>query len=67
MTTTLEAIALFGGLLLVFVLCLSLLPTLSGVLVKNPESEEARRSWEGGCLLLLAFVMMLLILIWRAA
>ena len=56
-----------GALVLFFGLCLSALSAHSKFLARNGASDGARRSWESKWLILLNFVLMLLILIWRAS
>ncbi len=64
---TLKAMAFLSTLLLFFVVSLSVLSAFSKMLAQNPKTEEARRSWEGSRLILLIFLLMLGILVWRAS
>jgi NADH:ubiquinone oxidoreductase subunit 6 (subunit J) len=64
---TLEAIAFLGTLLLFLVVSLSVLSAFSEMLVENAKTEETRRSWEGGFLISLVFLLTLVILVWRAS
>jgi hypothetical protein len=62
---TIEATAILGALILVLVVSLSALSAYSKVPGQNGMTEEARRSWEGSYLILLNFLLILLILVWR--
>jgi cadmium resistance protein CadD (predicted permease) len=64
---TLKTMAFLSTLLLFFVVSLSVLSAFSKRLAQNPKTEEARRSWEGSRLILLVFLLMLGILVWRAS
>ena len=64
---TIGAIAFLGTLILVFVVGLSALSAASKTLVEKVPTDEARRSWEGKCLLLLDSVLVLVVLYWRAS
>jgi NADH:ubiquinone oxidoreductase subunit 6 (subunit J) len=62
-----ETMAFLGALMLFFVVSLSVLPAFSKMMARNAKTEEARRSWEGGCLIWLVFLLMLAIVVWRAS
>jgi NADH:ubiquinone oxidoreductase subunit 6 (subunit J) len=62
---TIEATAILGAIMLVFVVSLSALSAYSKMPEQNGRTEETRRSWEGSWLILLAFLLILLILVWR--
>jgi hypothetical protein len=64
---TLKVMAFLSTLLLFFVVSLSVLSGFAKMLAQNPKTEEARRSWEGSCLILLVFPMTPVILVWRAS
>jgi uncharacterized membrane protein (DUF485 family) len=61
-----EPLLFLAALMLFFVVSLTVLSAFSRMLAQKAQTEEVRRSWEGGCLVLLACLLMLLILIWRA-
>jgi hypothetical protein len=60
-----ETMAFMGAMLLLFIVSLSALSAFSRVLAQTGKSAQARRSWEGGCLLWLVFVWTLVLLVWR--
>ena len=62
-----KATAVPGALVLFFGLCLSALSARSKFLARNGASDGVRRSWESKWLILLNFVLLLLILIWRVS
>jgi len=62
----LQATAILSALMLFFVLALALLSAYSQALPGNPTTEESRRSREGLWLILLAFLFILAILVWRS-
>jgi protein-S-isoprenylcysteine O-methyltransferase Ste14 len=61
-----EPLLFVAALMLFFVVSLAALSAFSKMLAQKAKTDGARRSWEGGCLILLACLLMLLILIWRA-
>ncbi len=64
---TIEPLLFLAALMLFFVVSLTALSAFSRMLAQRAKTEEVRRSWEGGCLVLLACLLMLLILIWRTS
>jgi uncharacterized membrane protein (DUF485 family) len=64
---TIELLLFVAVLMLFFVVSLAALSAFSRMLAQKAKTDETRRSWEGGCLILLACLLMLLILIWRAS
>lgn len=63
----LESLLFLAALMLLFVVSLGALSAFSKILAQNPEAEEARRSQEGGCLILMIFLLILAVLIWRSS
>jgi hypothetical protein len=61
----LEAILVLGALLLVFVICLSALANSSKVPAQTPATEGKRRAMQCRWLILLDFLLILAILVWR--
>jgi hypothetical protein len=61
-----EAILFLGALLLFFVICLSALASFSKVPAQNPATREKRQAIQGRWLILLNFLLILAILVWRA-
>lgn len=61
-----EAIAFLGVLMLFFVICLSALANSSKVPAQNPATGEKRQAMQGSWLILLDFLLILAILVWRA-
>ena len=64
---TIGAIAMLGGLMLVFVVGLSALSAAPKTLTDQVPTDEARRLREGKWLLLLDSVLVAVILFWRAS
>jgi hypothetical protein len=62
---TIEAMAFLGALMLFLVVTFSALSAFSKMLAQKVITEESRRRWEGGCLMLLDFLMILAVLVWR--
>lgn len=62
---TIKAAPFFGALVVFFVVSTSALSAYSKVLGRNGASEETRRSREGSWLIMLDFLLILLILVWR--
>ncbi len=61
----LEATVFLGGLVLFFVLCLSTLSAFSKMPAPSPSIMESRELWETGCLITMAFLLILALLLWR--
>jgi ABC-type Fe3+ transport system permease subunit len=62
----LQAIANLSAIMLFFVVALCLLSAYSQALPGDATTEESRRSREGLWLILLAFLFILAILVWRS-
>ena len=62
---TIEATVFLGASALSFVVFVSVLSSYSKMPAQNGRTEETRHPWEGGWLILLDFLLILLILIWR--
>jgi hypothetical protein len=62
-----EAIAFLGVLMLSFFVCLFGLSAYSEPSTFDAMTVEARRSRQRGCLILLNFLMLLAMLVWRSS
>ena len=61
-----QAIAILSALMLFFVLALCLLSASSQALPRDATTEESRRTREGLWLMVLGFLFILAILVWRS-
>jgi hypothetical protein len=64
---TLSSLLFLSALVLVLVLFLAVLPLFSKMLASRTGRAGAHPVSEGGCLMVVAFGLILIILLWRAA
>jgi len=63
---TIQYVLFLAALMLLFVISLSALSAFSKMMTQSQKTEESYRSWEGGFLILLVFLQMLAIMVWRS-